>query len=122
MSDDPFDVQSVQTESKFMQGLAELIRKHRGSMDLSEMAGALERSLAALDENMLETEWPRIIPEARSESEVYIAPPPPPSERPLKPLKLDDSRPVTAALEDRDHRIAQLEATVKELYAKVKGG
>jgi hypothetical protein len=114
---DPFDPKAVQHESKFMQELAALVRKHHDSMDVSLMAGDLERTLAALDENLLEIEWPRIIPEPRSESEVFISPPPPPLSQ--KPLKLDDSRPVTAALEDRDHRIAQLEATVKELYAKL---
>jgi hypothetical protein len=104
-------VQRVKTESKFMQELAGLIRRHRGHMDDSLMAGDLERSLAALDEGMLTTEFaPPPMP--RGEAEVDIRPP-------LKPIKLDDSRPVTAALEDRDHRIAQLEATVKDLMAKM---
>jgi hypothetical protein len=107
MDDDPFDVKAVQTESKFMQALAELIRKHRGSMDTSLMAGDLERSLAALDEGMLDSEWgaPRT---TRYQEE--------------EPLKLDESLPVTSPApkpDDRDHRIAQLEATVKDLYSKL---
>jgi hypothetical protein len=107
MSDDPFDVQSVQTESAFMRALAELIRKHRNSMDTSTMAGDLERSLAALDDKMLDTEW---------------GAPHTPRYQEEEPLHLDESLPVTAPApkpDDRDHRIAQLEATVKDLMAKM---
>ena len=113
MSDDPFDLKAVQTESEFMRRLAKLIREYRDHMDTSTMAGDLERSLAALDEKML-TEWgPPPTPRGGLELDTSG-----PAERPSRPSYED--RPVTAALDDRDHRIAQLEATVKELYAKLK--
>jgi hypothetical protein len=107
MSDEPFTDKKMPPERPFMRELTALIDRHiKDGTDLSEIAGDLERSLATVD-NMQLDDFGQ-------------------SDRPFdeETLRLDDSGPARGQMpkipDDRDHRIAQLEATVKELYAKLK--
>ena len=113
MTDEPFTDKKMPPERPFMRELTALIDRHiHGETDLSEIAGDLERSLATID-NMQIDNWDDTGSSFKDHLRLDDSGPAKPEETRIPMVRKEE-------LDDRDHRIAQLEATVKELYAKVK--